>query len=369
MANFNFVYNGLDVDIHIPVDDYILIEFTPYDINDPADFISRLSDSISNAPTATADTLVILNAMAWNVVENIGWIAPLNSFADCIPNKIMVINGRLNNVSRNIPELKFGLYRVNQFSQFANLIYDKQVEVSGRDTTQDINHPRDKKLYWASTKDIYWRRYMLAGLHNNDVIKDSLVNYKCIVSDIPNDINTYAVRTSDESVRQHVISECASMHDIVPLPYLDDTIEVEHTDCKFHLRTFVGLTIETFYECPGIFFSEKIFNSIAYKQIFFYVGAQGALGWLRDYRGINTFDHIIDTSYDSIEDNWERLIAARKSLLNFINQPIEKITEIYNDCKPLLEQNFEIFRDEGFPNNLYYTIEHHLLHNRSPSEQ
>jgi regulator of RNase E activity RraB len=46
--------------------------------------------------------------------------------------------------------------------------------------------------------------------------------------------------------------------------------------------------------------------------------------------------------------------------LNFVNQPIEKIAEIYNDCKPLIEQNFEIFRDEGFPNDLYYTIEHHL---------
>jgi len=356
MANFNFVYNALDVDIHIPVDDYILIEFTSRDINDPADFISRLSDSIGNAPTATADTLVILNAMAWNVDENIGWISPLNSFAECVPNKIIVINGRLNNVSYNLPELKFGLYRINQFSQFANLIYNKQVEVSGRDTTQDIHYPKDKKLYWANTKDIYWRRYMLAGLHNNDVIKDSLVNYKCIVSDIPSS----DMRTSNQSVRQHVISECDSVQDIIPLPSLDNTIEVEHTDCKFHLRTFVGLTVETFYESPGIFFSEKIFNSIAYKQIFFYVGAQGALDWLRNHRGYNTFDHIIDTSYDNIQDNWERLIAARKSLLDFINQPIEKIAEIYNDCKPLIEQNFEIFRDEGFSNDLYYTIEHHL---------
>ena len=357
MANFNYVYNALDVDIHIPVDDYILIEFTPHDINDPADFISRLSNSISNTPTATADTLVILNAMAWNVDENIGWIAPLNSFAECVSNKIIVINGRLNNVSYDLhlPELKFGLYRINQFSQFANLIYDKQVEVSGRDTTQDIYYPKDKKLYWANTKDIYWRRYMLAGLHNNDVIKSSLVNYKCIVSDIPSDI-----RTSNQSVKQHVISECDSVQDIVPLPSLDNTIEVEHTDCKFHLRTFVGLTVETFYECKGIFFSEKVFNSIAYKQIFFYVGAQGALDWLRTHRGYNTFDHIIDTSYDSIQDNWERLIAARKSLLDFINQPIEKIAEIYNNCKPLIEQNFEIFRDEGFSNDLYYTIEYHL---------
>jgi len=356
MANFNFVYNGLAVDIHIPIDDYILIEFTPHDINDPTDFISRLSDSISNVPTATADTLVILNAMAWNVDENIGWISPLNSFAECVPNKIIVINGRLNDVSYNLPELKFGLYRINQFSQFANLIYNKQVEVSGRDTTQDIYYPKDKKLYWANTKDIYWRRYMLAGLHNNDVIKDSLVNYKCIVSDIPSS----DMRTSNQSVKQHVISECDSVQDIVPLPSLDNTIEVEHTDCKFHLRTFVGLTVETFYESSGIFFSEKVFNSIAYKQIFFYVGAQGALDWLRTHRGYNTFDHIIDTSYDNIQDNWERLIAARKSLLDFINQPIEKIAEIYNDCKPLIEQNFEIFRDEGFSNDLYYTIKYHL---------
>ena len=362
MANYKFVYNALEVDIELPVDSYLMLPFDMLDINDPAGVISRLSASISNAPASPAAPLIILNAMHGTVDENVGWIDPLNSFAECIPNKIIVINGRLNNVSRDIPELKFGLYRINQFSQFANLIYDKQFAVSGRDATQDIHYPKDKKLYWANTKDIYWRRYMLAGLHNNDVIKDSLVNYKCIVSDMPSDMNSgpKGMRTSNQSVRQHVISECASVQDIVPLPSLDDTIEVEHTDCKFHLRTFVGLTVETFYESPGIFFSEKIFNSIAYKQIFFYVGGHGALEWLRNHRGYNTFDHIIDTSYDSIEDNWERLIAARKSLLNFINQPIEKITEIYNDCKPLIEQNFKIFRDEGFPNDLYYTIKYHL---------
>ena len=177
MANFNFVYNGLGVDIELPVDDYLMFQFDMLDVNDPADFISRLSDSIANVPASPAPPLIILNAMHGNLDENNGWIAPLNSLADCISNKIIVINGRLNNISRDISELKFGLYRVNQFSQFANLIYDRQVKVSGRDATQDINHPKDKKLYWASTKDIYWRRYMLAGLHSNDVIKDSLVNY------------------------------------------------------------------------------------------------------------------------------------------------------------------------------------------------
>ena len=38
MANFNFVYNGLGVDIELPVDDYLMLPFDMLDINDPADF-------------------------------------------------------------------------------------------------------------------------------------------------------------------------------------------------------------------------------------------------------------------------------------------------------------------------------------------
>jgi len=371
MANYKFVYNALEVDIELPVDDYLMLEFDVLDVSRIADFISRLSASISNIPTLTADTLIILNAMAWSVDENVGWVAPLNSLAECIPNKIIVINGKLSNVSRNIPELKFGLYRICQFSQFSNLIFDKQSIESGRDVAQDINYPRDKKLYWASTKDILWRRYMLAGLYENNIIEDSLVNYKCIESAIPHDITQYNdeenldeytnVKTIAHKVenREHIIDDCVFMQHRVPLPPLDSTDQVEKTDPAFYLRAFVGLTVETFYECPGIFFSEKVFNSIAYKQIFFYVGGHNAVKYLRD-KGYNTFDHVFDTSYDDIEHPWQRLLAARRSLIEFLNKPLEEIAEIYNDCKPLIEQNFELYRNDDFGKNLHQSIDHFL---------
>lgn len=58
--------------------------------------------------------------------------------------------------------------------------------------------------------------------------------------------------------------------------------------------------------------------------------------------GYHTFDSIIDTSYDSIVDNAERLFAARNSLLRFLNRPLDLIRDDYVKCIPSLQHNKEL---------------------------
>jgi hypothetical protein len=52
-----------------------------------------------------------------------------------------------------------------------------------------------------------------------------------------------------------------------------------------------------------------------------------------------TFGHIIDETYDTIENDAERLFAVTKSLENFLQQPIETLREIYKDNIDILEHN------------------------------
>lgn len=359
MANYKLVYNDFVVNFDIPVDHYVLLEFNPWSIEDPNKYVNNLSQTISTAPGLSENSLIILDGMGWCVNENEGWVKILNSFADSIPNRILLLTGKLTEEHNadTFPDLKFGIVRLCYFQHLANLVYDHNLVESGRDPALDIQYLRDKKLYWASTKDIYWRRYFLAGMLNENVVNDSLINYKCLVMDLREEELTSLMR-KQQSI-QHILHECESINHKVPLPDLDHTVEFQETNVDFYLRSLLGLVIETFYTSSGAFFSEKVFNCIAYKQIFFYVGCKGAVKWLRD-QGFYTFDHLFDTSYDDIIDPGERIIAARKTFIDFVKQPLEKIQEIYKLNLRYIEHNFNLFRQKDIVAEAKHSIQNFL---------
>jgi hypothetical protein len=123
----------------------------------------------------------------------------------------------------------------------------------------------------------------------------------------------------------------------VPLPSIDNGQGFEDTPIEFYINSYLGIVTDTFFE-SGIFLSEKIFNSINYQQLFFYIGPNHTLKHLKSL-GYCTFDDVIDTSYDVIEDNAKRLFAARQSLIEFLQQPMDKIQHAYNKSIPAIQHN------------------------------
>jgi len=360
MALRKFEYiNSYRLDIDIPIDNVIIkeIDFTvPYTVN-------LLKDEINLLPELNSCDLIILDGTAWCIDETsiMGhhWISAINSWSQELQKPFLILTGKMiPSKTDSMPDdLNIGFHRLSFFDHLANLVYNRQI-VKHRITTYD----RDKKLYWANTKDIYWRRYFLAGLHKNNIIEDSLINYKCERKEIPS--NFLEELGYSEVTRTHIKQECSSIDHIVPLPSLDDTTEFSNTDISFYLRSYVGLIVETFLD-GGVFFSEKIFNCIAYKQIFFYVGGCGAVQYLRK-QGYQTFDNIIDTSYDTIADDGQRVISARQSLLDFINQPIEKIKIAYENNIDQIEHNFKLFRQQqNFPSKYTKIIEDFLKNEKA----
>jgi hypothetical protein len=356
VPTFNLAYNGFNSELEVPVKDYLWFseKFGPYATDNIDWYIDTLSNKVSTHPTLCKDTVIILNGLDFSTDENSTWIKKLNQFAVNQSHTVILLTGKLTDVSVDYwidptlgpdvwPELEFNLVRLDQFIHFANLIYDYNVKKTGRDPVKDIDYPRDKKLYWASTKDIYWRRYILKELL--PYLDESLINYKCLDSCIPGDQVTQ--RVFDPELINHIHSECYSINDRVPLPYLDDEIQFEKTDITFHLRCFMGLVIETFYESSTVFFSEKLYNIIAYKQIFFYVGGYKSIEHLRN-QGYYVFDNVFDLSYDSINNPGERIVAARKSFMSVMSKPIEEIKQIYNNHKTQIEHNFKLFKQDDF---------------------
>ena len=75
-----------------------------------------------------------------------------------------------------------------------------------------------------------------------------------------------------------------------------------------------------------------------YNHLFVYLGPPHSLEYLRSL-GFKTWNHVIDESYDLIDDHAERLFALVRSLNNFLSNPIEEIQRIYLENIELINHN------------------------------
>ena len=314
------------IQLSIPTNNYVVRNLFPIHLESISTYVGQIS-------VQNNDTLIVLLGAFQCIQVRDFWVQPLDEFSRSVPNPVIVFTGKLTeDFEYQMPNTKFGYYRTSMFEAVSNLYWSKVNP--NKNWIEDSYRKRNKKFYWASTKDWYTRRYILSGLIQNNLLDDGLVNYKCVYTDIPGNWLNYNV---DPSLINQIEKECDLISNRVPLPHLDNTVEFYQTNIDFYLDSFLGIVTDTFYD-QGVFFSEKIFNAMNYQQLFFYFGYQGSLQYLKN-KGYEIFDDIIDTSYDNIAEPGARLIAARKSLLDFLNQPIEKIRQAYEKKLPAIIHN------------------------------
>lgn len=111
-----------------------------------------------------------------------------------------------------------------------------------------------------------------------------------------------------------------------------------------YLETYVNLVTETTVSSSTPMLSEKTFKPIVAGQLFVLVASPGAVQFLRDI-GIDTFDDIIDHSYDSITDTRQRILLALDQIDYLVSLDLEML---YNQIKPRLQRNSEYFLSQEF---------------------
>jgi hypothetical protein len=316
------IYNIKDynVQFEIPTDNFYVTKFISHHTQYMWDFIPEMLSHISNH-----NQLIVLFGAFENLHEYDHWFQPLNDFVDAHSNPLVVFSGRLTSDPHVTVQPRFNYHKINIFDHVSNINCNQ----SAIKPDQLVHADRSRKFYWASTKDYYPRRYLLANLIENNLIDNNFVNYKCLYSHIPGDY--CRVRMSQE-LAEFIEIKCDSIADHVPLPSLDNTIEFNLTDKKFYNDTYLGIITDTFYSDHGmktqLFLSEKIYQAINHHQLFFYIGPPYTLDYL-EQQGYCVFRGVFDTAYDRIEDNGKRLIEATKSLLDFLNLPLHKVAQIY----------------------------------------
>ena len=314
-----------NVVLDIPTDNFVVRDLYNNHLEDILTFMHTI-------PVKDSKTVIILLGAFQCIQERDFWVNPLNEFCTQTSNPVIVFSGKLtcdvpNDLS--VP-LQFAFHRIGMFDLVSNL--------HCRPSNLQLN--KKHKFYWASSKDWYTRRYILAGLVQNNLLENNLVNYKCVHSDIPSDWCQRRLGSLATQIEQ----ECNSIEQLIPLAPIDNTVEFMQTNIDFYIDSYLGIVIDTFYDI-GVFVSEKIYNAMNYHQLFFYLGYPGTLAYLRE-QGYKTFDDIIDTSYDSILDHGTRLIAARTSLIEFLKQPIESIHLAYKHALTAIQHNKQLVQQQ-----------------------
>jgi hypothetical protein len=239
--------------------------------------------------------------------------------------------------------------------------------VSGNTAADDIANfayfPDHELLYWHRNQSIppasvhgrrrlrdftvlsrthkWWRATVMTDLHRAGLLENSYWSYRTDITagdaetDNPIEVDTIEIRTDITKFLNNS-------------PYSCDTLTHEqHNDhhlieMNHHTDSYCNIVLETHFDADGsggAFLTEKTFKAIKHGQPFIIVGCAGSLAALRNL-GYRTFDHAIDNSYDTIQNNTERWIAVRSAIAQLKSQDLHTWFE---SCRSDTEHNQQLF--------------------------
>lgn len=263
-------------------------------------------------------SLIVLWGVDRRVNINDIRITRLNEFYSTIKNPMVLFNGA---VYSNSPGYLKIPYQQVEFFRYLS----KSSVISG-----SVVLEKNKKFFFASTKDYLSRRFILQSLINSGLEKQGHIAYKCISKDHTNE--------SYDAQNLKIIQDAGrSIEHLLPIQGFDHTIEYKNISADIFKDSYVSIVTETFPTGP-LYFSEKVFNAMLYSHFFVYFGPAHSLKYLRSL-GFKTWAHIIDESYDSMENLAERLYAVTRSLNVFLSKSLDEIHQIYIENLELINHN------------------------------
>lgn len=209
------------------------------------------------------------------------------------------------------------------------------------------SYGRDHDFTVLNRTHKWWRAACMVDLLDRGLLDRSFWSYntQCLVDDLEQDNPIQIGRDHDWQKRMHEFVNRG--------PYWCDSPDAgahnDHRVVNLDLwqKSYCHVVIETLFDADqsgGAFITEKTYKCIKYGQPFVIVGTAGSLEQLRR-RGYRVFDHVIDNSYDLIQDNTQRWLAVRQVIENLKQQDLEKW---FLECLPDLQHNQQHFmRQEG----------------------
>jgi hypothetical protein len=208
----------------------------------------------------------------------------------------------------------------------------------------DINLHCNYKSKWfcnLNNRQHEHRCESLAYLHNLNLIDKGIVSFRSLKKDTH---TNFVQRCKNSPLSKEILQDTEKL---LPLhvDYVESTNPMDYSKPNnFNPEIYsalINLTSETFYDEPGLFLSEKTWKPILAGQMFIIIGQKYTLKRLRDI-GFETFGHIFDESYDTM-DNDKRMYAAIDQLdillKNYTLKQLNKFTY------KIRKRNFELAMD------------------------
>jgi hypothetical protein len=201
-------------------------------------------------------------------------------------------------------------------------------------------NPRPYDFTLLSRTHKWWRATAVTDLHRAGLLDSSQWSYNTVSIGDQEQDNPIEIDSFD-CLRDDVQAFLAGA------PYTCDNLTAdEHnnhhlTEIAHYTDSYFNIVLETHFDADnsgGAFLTEKTFKPIKHGQPFIIVGAPGSLAALRKL-GYCTFDHVIDTSYDTVQDNTKRWIQVRAAIEQIKRNP----QDFFNRCVDDIKHNQQLF--------------------------
>jgi hypothetical protein len=229
--------------------------------------------------------------------------------------KILVIAGGF--LPDDIPFLYYENFMPKLLDYKENVAAQK--EYSDRWTTD-----RPYKYLFLNGRGRKHRKFLLDNLDKSNVIWTNLdsaigpiklLDSKYEYDDYKNNVIT---SPDDGFVKNHLFNDCWGEIYLNPAPYLD---------------TYFSLVTETVFDYPYTFRTEKIWKPICIGHPWIVTSNAGYYKDMRDI-GYRTFGHLIDESFDTIDNNQDRLTRIAAVVADLCKQDLVSfITAAQDVCK------------------------------------
>ena len=136
-----------------------------------------------------------------------------------------------------------------------------------------------------------------------------------------------------------------------------------------YLKTYFSVITETIFYEHGHYISEKTFKGIQHLHPFVIVGKPGILKYLQS-KGFKTFGEFWDESYDTIQDNSDRMIIVYELIKSLILKSDEEWIELNKKLFPILKHNRKhlLSFNEELVNNTYINNLNNLIQHEPNQE-
>ena len=115
----------------------------------------------------------------------------------------------------------------------------------------------------------------------------------------------------------------------------------------------IEVVLETLFDDCRLHLTEKTLRPIACGKPFMLAATPGSLQYLRDY-GFETFDGLIDESYDTILDPVQRLQAIVNELARISRLAPSEKTQLWESCNKIADKNKQLFFSKEWHDNIVH---------------